>query len=272
MKRNWFESIVAKTAAGLGAVLLTTCMACCPAGDETCCPADVEKGAPEAKVVPTPDPSEGPELTDPQAANTSAKGIRLTDFEAAKAKAEMEALKEEKVVPTPDPSEGPELTDPQVADLSAEGLWLTDFEAAKAKAKAENKKLYLFFTGSDWCGWCKKLHADTLDTPEFINWAEKNLVLVDIDFPSGSVPQTAALKGQNGNLKSTYGANGYPTAVVTDADGEELGRIVGYATDYTNRLETIIKAPSAEEPSPTEPEVKPAEEPSPTEPETPNAG
>ena len=225
MKRNWFESIVAKTAAGLGAVLLTTCMACCPAGDETCCPADVEKGAPEAKVVPTPDPSEGPELTDPQAANTSAKGIRLTDF-----------------------------------------------EAAKAKAKAENKKLYLFFTGSDWCGWCKKLHADTLDTPEFINWAEKNLVLVDIDFPSGSVPQTAALKGQNGNLKSTYGANGYPTAVVTDADGEELGRIVGYATDYTNRLETIIKAPSAEEPSPTEPEVKPAEEPSPTEPETPNAG
>ena len=32
--------------------------------------------------------------------------------------------------------------------------WEPDFEAAKARAARENKDLFVYFTGSDWCYWC----------------------------------------------------------------------------------------------------------------------
>ena len=39
--------------------------------------------------------------------------------------------------------------------------WTHDFAAAQRLARAEPPRdLLLFFTGSDWCGWCKKLKAD----------------------------------------------------------------------------------------------------------------
>jgi thiol-disulfide isomerase/thioredoxin len=42
----------------------------------------------------------------------------------------------------------------------AEANWLTDYEAAKAKAKSDNKLVLLEFTGSDWCGYCKRMQAE----------------------------------------------------------------------------------------------------------------
>ncbi|MCK5682332.1 thioredoxin family protein, partial [bacterium] len=41
--------------------------------------------------------------------------------------------------------------------MASGNLWQTDFAAAKAQAQKENKLLLIDFTGSDWCGWCKKL-------------------------------------------------------------------------------------------------------------------
>ena len=35
--------------------------------------------------------------------------------------------------------------------------WETDFKKALATAKASDKYIMLDFSGSDWCGWCKKL-------------------------------------------------------------------------------------------------------------------
>ena len=40
----------------------------------------------------------------------------------------------------------------------ADESWMTNFEEAKAKAAKENKSLLVDFTGSDWCGYCIKLH------------------------------------------------------------------------------------------------------------------
>ena len=36
--------------------------------------------------------------------------------------------------------------------------WQTDYSAALEQAGKENKMVLLDFTGSDWCGWCIKLH------------------------------------------------------------------------------------------------------------------
>jgi protein disulfide-isomerase len=111
---------------------------------------------------------------------------------------------------------------------AAESTWLTDLPKAEAQAKAENKIVLIDFTGSDWCGWCIKFKKDVLDTPEFQAYAAKNVVLVELDFPSKK-EQGADLKKANAALKQQYDVSGFPTFVVLDKNGKEIGRQVGYA-------------------------------------------
>ncbi|HEY0368963.1 MAG TPA: thioredoxin family protein, partial [Chthoniobacterales bacterium] len=71
------------------------------------------------------------------------------------------------------------------ASASSKPGWLTDLKEAQEQAKSGNKLLLLDFTGSDWCGWCIKLDREVFSKPEFKAYAEKNLVLLELDFPRG---------------------------------------------------------------------------------------
>ncbi len=125
-----------------------------------------------------------------------------------------------------------------------EGLWTSDFTAAKAKAKAENKLLLLDFTGSDWCVWCKKLHAEVFDLDAFKNEAPKKFVLVELDFPNAKeIP--AATREQNEKLKNEFQIRGYPTIMITDAEGKAVARTgykAGGAEKYMESLNGYVTA------------------------------
>lgn len=118
--------------------------------------------------------------------------------------------------------------------------WYTDMGKATEASLKENKPLLLFFTGSDWCGWCIKLQKDVLKTSEFANWATQNVILVELDFPR-SKPQDPAIKTQNQQLAQTFGIQGYPTVwFVNPVKGEDnkvnltgLGSL-GYDKSATN--------------------------------------
>jgi protein disulfide-isomerase len=116
-----------------------------------------------------------------------------------------------------------------VAGLTAfaETSWTTDLPAAQAQAKKEKKLVFMNFTGSDWCGWCKKLQAEVFTTKEWSEYVQKNLVLVEVDFPNQK-KQSDTLKKANAALQEKYKASGFPTLVVLDADGKEIWRQVGY--------------------------------------------
>jgi thioredoxin-related protein len=111
--------------------------------------------------------------------------------------------------------------------LAADAKWLTSVPEATAQAKKENKLVLLDFTGSDWCGWCKKLDAETFSKSDFTSYAGKNLVLVEVDFPSQK-QQSAELKAANQALQAKYHVNGYPTLVVLKPDGTVVWNQVGY--------------------------------------------
>ena len=111
---------------------------------------------------------------------------------------------------------------------AAESTWLTDLPKAEAQAKAENKIVLMDFTGSDWCPWCIKFKKEVLDAPEFQTYAAKNVVLVELDYPSHIV-QSDDLKKANAALKDQYKIEGFPTLVVLDKNGKEIGRQVGYS-------------------------------------------
>jgi len=105
--------------------------------------------------------------------------------------------------------------------------WFTDLDEAKAVAVKENKPLLVDFTGSDWCGYCIKLHAEVFDKPEFEAFA-KNYVLVELDFPSKK-PQPAEEKAKNKATQTKFGVSGFPTVLLIDAkSGEAYGRQSGY--------------------------------------------
>jgi protein disulfide-isomerase len=105
--------------------------------------------------------------------------------------------------------------------------WLTDLKKATAESKKTGKPILADFTGSDWCGWCKKLDAEVFSTDEFRKWAKENVVLLTVDFPRGRKLDDKLIK-QNEELKNKYAIKGYPTIVFFDSEGQELGR-TGYA-------------------------------------------
>jgi protein disulfide-isomerase len=105
--------------------------------------------------------------------------------------------------------------------------WLTDLKKATAESKKTGKPIMADFTGSDWCGWCKKLDAEVFSKDEFKKWAKENVVLLTVDFPRGRKLDDNLIE-QNNDLKTKYGIKGYPTIVFFDHEGKELGR-TGYA-------------------------------------------
>jgi protein disulfide-isomerase len=132
-----------------------------------------------------------------------------------------------------------------VLSSQAEPAWQTDLKAAKEQAKKENKAVLVDFTGSEWCGACIQLKKAVLVKPEFEKFAEKNLVLVELDFPP-FVKKKVPLSKQKENeaLSKEYNVEGFPTVVVLDSNGKELGRLEGYEGDnvkaYIKRLEDIL--------------------------------
>ncbi len=92
-------------------------------------------------------------------------------------------------------------------------------DAAWAQAKAEGKRVLIDF-GAVWCPPCNLLSAQVLDDPE--NAPDlAGLVVVGID---SDAPESWPLKDR-------YQVGGYPTIVITDAEGKELDRVEGYSSE-----------------------------------------
>ena len=126
---------------------------------------------------------------------------------------------------------------------AAEVTWLTDAAKAQTQAKAEKKLVMLDFTGSDWCGWCIKLHKEVFSQPEFVEYASKNIVAVEVDFPSKK-KLSAEQQKANDALAKKYSIQGYPTLIILDADGKkvgEMGYVKGGPKAFIAEFEKVTK-------------------------------
>ena len=127
---------------------------------------------------------------------------------------------------------------------ASEGEWLTDLPKALERAKTEKKMVLLDFTGSDWCGWCIRFNKEVLSTSDFKDYAGKNLVLVELDYPNRKKLSSELTKA-NAALKEKYKVDGFPTFVVLNGEGREVGRQVGYLaggpTTFIAKLEGFKK-------------------------------
>lgn len=104
--------------------------------------------------------------------------------------------------------------------------WFLDFEKAKAAAKEKNLQILAYFTGSDWQKYCIQYHQETFSQKDFLDWAEKNVVLLEVDTPRDRKLDDA-IKAQNEQLKKTYQITGLPTVLFLDAEGKVTVRMNG---------------------------------------------
>lgn len=123
-------------------------------------------------------------------------------------------------------------------------VWNNNLNKAMEISKKTKKPLMLFFTGSDWCGWCIRLQTEVFKKPEFAVWAKENVVLVELDFPRRTA-LSAELTAQNNELQQFFAVQGYPTVWFVNAtkvDGktnfDKLGS-TGYLAGGPNNWMTV---------------------------------
>ncbi len=122
--------------------------------------------------------------------------------------------------------------------------WITNLEEGFKIAKKNNKHVFALFTGSDWCPPCKKLHHDILENEKFEKFANKNLVLVMLDFPRKRENKLSPEQtNYNQNLSRKYHVRGFPSVIMFDNNGKEINRWVGYrSTDIQSMIDKYKEA------------------------------
>lgn len=119
--------------------------------------------------------------------------------------------------------------------------WGTDYDAALARAAKEKRPVLALFTGSDWCPYCVQLEKKVLKDASFQKFAEKNVVLLYLDFPRKK-KLDQKLTEQNKKLAEKYGVRGFPTSLLLDAGGETLGKVTARNTrGYIRDIEQLMK-------------------------------
>ncbi len=145
-------------------------------------------------------------------------------------------------------------------------VWHTDVKKAMEIAKKEDKPLFLFFTGSDWCGWCIRLQKEVFKTPEFTSWAKEKVVLVELDYPRRT-PQADNIKMQNAQLQQIFAVRGYPTVWFVKANEKEgkvnfeqlgsTGYVAGGPNAWLDGANQIVSKYVSTKPAGPKPVVKP---------------
>lgn len=91
----------------------------------------------------------------------------------------------------------------------------SDIAVAIERARRENKFVMLRFTAT-WCGPCRQLETTTLKDPAVSSYLDRYAVQVTLDGDT----RVDELR--------RFRVNGFPSVVLLDKNGGELGRIIGY--------------------------------------------
>lgn len=118
--------------------------------------------------------------------------------------------------------------------------WSTDYSKALKTASEKNMPLLLAFTGSDWCPPCMALEREVFSKKPFLEFASKNFVMVELDFPKNKqIPEN--LTKQNQSIASKYKVEGFPSIIIIDKNEKVLERMTGYE-NYNSTMDFLKKA------------------------------
>jgi thioredoxin-related protein len=117
-------------------------------------------------------------------------------------------------------------------------VWFSDFNKAKTEATTSGKYILVNFSGSDWCGPCIRLHKEIFESETFTSYAQKNLVLVNADFPRLKKNQfPKEQQKMNDALADQYNPQGhFPYTVLIDAKGKVIKTWDGFPNESPDKF------------------------------------
>ena len=124
----------------------------------------------------------------------------------------------------------------------ADKLWVDDIESAFKEAARSKKMLFINFTGSDWCYWCKIADKNIFAKSEWREFSRK-FVCLKVDFPRANAPSQEVM-AKRSELMKKFGVRGFPTFVLVDSGRTELARFSAgrkSASEFVSEVEKAVK-------------------------------
>jgi protein disulfide-isomerase len=125
---------------------------------------------------------------------------------------------------------------------AAASAWTEDIEGAFKTAAAAKKPVFINFTGSDWCYWCKIADKNIFQSKEWAAFSKK-VVCLKVDFPRHGAPDVMTMKKRR-DFAEKFSVRGYPTFVLVDAEKKESARFMAGKKDaatFIGEVEAALK-------------------------------
>ena len=98
--------------------------------------------------------------------------------------------------------------------------WRSDLDAARDAARDAGKPILLDFT-ADWCSYCQTMKQTVFSRDDVKQAIETRFVPVKLDYTHRNVATDPIARSHN--------IRGLPTVLALNSDGEEVGRLEGFA-------------------------------------------
>ncbi|TDM00223.1 MAG: hypothetical protein C4K58_03080 [Flavobacteriaceae bacterium] len=117
------------------------------------------------------------------------------------------------------------------------------FDATLKKAGQENKKVLLYFSGSDWCAPCIKFKNTYINSAEFKDFSKNNLLLFNADFPRSKANQLSKEKTkENEALADKYNPSGnFPMILLLNSKGQVVKKWGGLPKEKVADFVKLLK-------------------------------
>jgi thioredoxin-related protein len=111
-----------------------------------------------------------------------------------------------------------------------------DWDIAKQQSELKGKNILIILTGAEWCKPCVKMEKNVIENEQFIEYANQNLVILEINIPRNQNYNSKIMKDYV-YFKNKYSTNALPIMILVDKNGTEKIRL----SDNLNSLEKVLE-------------------------------
>ena len=120
--------------------------------------------------------------------------------------------------------------------------WQNDLQVGLKEAASQNKKVLLFFSVPERCDACNKLERNIFKSPEFIEFANENYVLVKIDFSYEAEELSKDQLEKNLLIVEKYNKDGFfPHVVVLNKDAKIANKVGVYTRETPQQYLSLLR-------------------------------
>ena len=103
-----------------------------------------------------------------------------------------------------------------------------NFNEGLALAKKSGKKV-LVDVYTDWCGWCKKMDANTYTDPKVLEYLKKNYIVIKLNAEGNEKLSYSGQTISPPEFTQGMGITGFPATLFLQSDGKPITVLPGYS-------------------------------------------